>query len=417
MRSDIIRQACILVGGKGTRLGHLTRSVPKPLIHIDENTAFLDIVIDQVVRQGFDDIVLLAGHLGHLVRERYDHRHYGSARLHVIVEREPSGTAGALAAAQEIIAPQFLLLNGDTYADINLRALSLDWMTGDLDGVVALQAIDDPSRYGTVVLDQDRVVGFLEKGQGTGPALINIGAYVLRKSIVNRIHSFPCSLETDILPSLATERRLKGKVCDGYFIDIGVPQSLEQAQRELLALARRRVAFLRRDCLICPNHRCDRQSQQVEWAHGAPESIRRLNDLGYRLVVVSNLPHGVQRCFDEQSADEVHKSMQEQLAALGSFIDAVQCWPHGLEAGIQPRQRDFDQKNDPGMISGGLKDFSGSFMISDKQIDIEAAKRMGISGYLFDEGDLAVFLEECLADLAKPKAQSPRTYDFPVGKQ
>jgi dTDP-glucose pyrophosphorylase len=407
MRPDIIRQACILVGGRGTRLGHLTRLVPKPLIHIDENTAFLDIVIDQVARQGFDDIVLLAGHLGHLVRERYDHRHYGSARLHVIVEREPSGTAGALAAAQEIIAPQFLLLNGDTYADIDLRALSLEWMTSDLDGVIALQVIDDPSRYGAVVLDQDRVVGFLEKGQGTGPALVNIGAYVLRKSIVNRIHSFPCSLEADILPSLARERRLKGKVCDGYFIDIGVPQSLEQARRELPALMRRRVAFLRQDCLIRADQGNYHQSRQVEWIRGAPESIRRLNDLGCRVIVVSNLPCGDRRCFDEQSADDLHRSMHEQSAALGSFIDAFQYWPHGSEAGIQTTQRDFDRKIDQGMIFGGLKDFSGCFIISDKQIDIEAAKRMGIPGYLFDEGDLAVFLEECLADLAKPKAQSP----------
>jgi D-glycero-D-manno-heptose 1,7-bisphosphate phosphatase len=206
-------------------------------------------------------------------------------------------------------------------------------------------------------------------------------------------------------------------VCDGYFIDIGVPQSLEQARRELPALMRRRVAFLRQDCLIRADHGNYHQSRQVEWIRGAPESIRRLNDLGCRVIVVSNLPCGARRCFDEQSADDLHRSIQEQSAALGSFIDAFQYWPRGSEAGIQTRQRDFDQKIDQGMIFGGLKDFSGSFMISDKQIDIEAAKRMGITGYLFDEGDLAVFLEECLADLAQPKAQFPRPYDFPVGKQ
>jgi dTDP-glucose pyrophosphorylase/histidinol phosphatase-like enzyme len=405
MKSEIVRQACILVGGKGTRLGHLTRSVPKPLIHVAENTAFLDVVIDQVARQGFDDIVLLAGHLGHLVQERYDRQRRGSAHVRVMIERQPSGTAGALAAAEEIIAPQFLLLNGDTYADINLRALSSEDMTSDLDGVIALQTIADPSRYGTVVLEQDRVVRFLEKGQEREPALINIGAYVMRRSIVNRVRSLPCSLETDILPSLARERRLKGRVCEGYFIDIGVPQSLEQARRELLPLTRRRVAFLGLDYLICTDRGRDCQSrQQVEWMRGAPESIRRLNDLGYRVIVVGNLPRRGQRCLDEQGVDALREWMQDQLATQGSFIDAFQYYTQESEASIKTGRGHFGQKLDPGMIFDGFKDSSircsGSFMLSDKQIDIEVARRMGIPGYVFRGGDLAVFLEKCLAELA-----------------
>ena len=58
--SDVIRQACILVGGKGTRLGNLTRVTPKPILEIGQGKAFLDIVIEQAVRQGFNDVVLLA---------------------------------------------------------------------------------------------------------------------------------------------------------------------------------------------------------------------------------------------------------------------------------------------------------------------------------------------------------------------
>ena len=85
---NVIRQACILVGGKGTRLGSLTRATPKPLLEIGQGVAFLDIVIEQVVRQGFNDVVLLAGHLGHLVQERYDGRPLGDARIRVVVEPE-----------------------------------------------------------------------------------------------------------------------------------------------------------------------------------------------------------------------------------------------------------------------------------------------------------------------------------------
>jgi Nucleotidyl transferase len=151
------------VGGKGTRLGELTRTTPKPLIEIAENKSFLDIVIEQVARQGFDDIVLLAGYLGDLVRARYDGRASGTARIRVVVETEPLGTAGALAAARDLIAPRFLMVNGDTFFDIDLRTLCASRDDLDCDAMLALHRVPDASRYGSVVLEKDRIVSFREK--------------------------------------------------------------------------------------------------------------------------------------------------------------------------------------------------------------------------------------------------------------
>ena len=233
-----VRQACILVGGKGTRLGEVTRTVPKPLVEIDGDTVFLDIVIDQLARQGFDDIVLLAGYLGALVQARYDGRAFGNARLRVVVEPEPRGTAGALLAAREVIAPHFLMLNGDSLFDIDLRALCAGIDAGG-EGLIALRHVDDASRYGLVLLDGSRIVRFVEKQQAAGPGLINAGIYVLGAGILDRIRALPCSMETAVFPALAQERTLCGKICEGYFIDIGLPETLQQARRELLALARR----------------------------------------------------------------------------------------------------------------------------------------------------------------------------------
>jgi D-glycero-D-manno-heptose 1,7-bisphosphate phosphatase len=233
-----VRQACILVGGKGTRLGEVTRAVPKPLVEIGGDTVFLDIVIDQLARQGFDDIVLLAGYLGAVVQARYDGRAFGPARLRVVVEPEPRGTAGALLAAREVIAPRFAMLNGDSFFDIDLRALCAGIDTGS-DALIALRQVDDASRYGSVLLDGSRVVRFVEKRQAAGAGLINAGIYVLGAGIVDRIRALPCSMETGVFPALAQERKLCGRVCEGYFIDIGLPETLQQARRELATLALR----------------------------------------------------------------------------------------------------------------------------------------------------------------------------------
>lgn len=228
------RQACILVGGKGTRLGDITRSTPKPLLEIGEGVCFLDFLIEWIAWHGFDDVVLLAGHLGHLVQSRYDGRRFGDARVRVRIEPQPLGTAGALVSASDMLQSRFLLLNGDSFFDIDVRALAAEPCI-DCDAVIALRRVPDASRYGSVQLHGDRILRFNEKVRA-GPALISAGIYVLNASIVGRIQSLPCSIETDIFPALAADRLLKGRICDGYFIDIGLPETLQQGQRELLAL-------------------------------------------------------------------------------------------------------------------------------------------------------------------------------------
>jgi NDP-sugar pyrophosphorylase family protein len=239
-----IRQACVLVGGKGTRLGALTRDAPKPLMSIGDDAVFLDIVIGQLARHGFTDIVLLAGHLGDAVRGRYHHRRVGAADIRVVVEPEPRGTAGALLSAREAIAPHFLLLNGDSFFDIDLRAFAAATTAGDCEALLALRHVDDGARYGSVVMQGDRIVWFAEKSTAAGSALISGGIYRLSADILDRIHALPCSIETDVFPLLTEERRLHGKVCDGYFIDIGLPESLRQARQDLLAVAQREAAVI-----------------------------------------------------------------------------------------------------------------------------------------------------------------------------
>jgi NDP-sugar pyrophosphorylase family protein len=244
-----IRQACILVGGMGTRLGDMTRSVPKPLLEIAPGVSFLDIVIEQVARQGFTDVVLLAGYLGHLVRERYEGRTFGPAQVRVLVEPEPRGTGGALAYARAVIAPRFLLLNGDSFFNINIRALAAQ--AAGIEALVALRRVSNASRYGTVDLEGNRIVHFREKASDvTGSALINTGVYVVDASVLDRIRTLPCSIERDVFPVLAQEGRLAGDIREGYFLDIGLPETLERGRRELLALRCRPAAFLDRDGVL-----------------------------------------------------------------------------------------------------------------------------------------------------------------------
>lgn len=401
----MIRQACILVGGKGTRLGALTSTIPKPLLDIGDGMAFLDLVIEQLSRQGFDDIVLLAGYLARAVEERYHDRKIGSARIRLSVETTPLGTAGALVAAKAMLAPRFLMLNGDSFFDVNLRGFAAD-SAGD-DAAIALRQVADASRYGAVDLKDGRIVQFREKDPANrGPALINGGIYLVTSSIVDHIASLPCSIETEIFPGMAREGRLAGKVLDGYFLDIGLPETLERGRRELRALRHRPAAFLDRDGVINADHGYVHRPEQVEWIPGARDAIRRINDLGYRVVVVTNQAGVAHGYYEEEAIHALHAWMNEQLATKGAFIDAFYHCPYHPEARVEKyRASHQDRKPAPGMLLRALADLDmdrdRSFLIGDRDSDIEAARQARIPGFLFPGGDLVTFVDKCLREMQR----------------
>ncbi|WP_159288996.1 HAD-IIIA family hydrolase [Methylosinus sporium] len=388
------RQAVILVGGKGTRLGALASSTPKPLMAIGGDMVFLDALLLEIVRHGFDDILLLAGHLHEKIRERYCGRSIRGASLRVVVESGPAGTAGALRNAASLLDSTFLLANGDTLFDINLRRLSACLETRpDVLGVLALRRESDSTRYGSVRLQDGYVVAFREKESGREPAFINAGVGVFRREMSTFVEETPCSMELDVYPRLAAARTILGEVFDGYFIDIGTPESLRKARLDL-ANRRRPAVFFDRDGVLNHDAGYCHRVDALEWTRGAVETIRLVNEAGALAIVVSNQAGVAHGLFCEADIDRFHAEMSTQLAAAGAHIDAFYFCPYHPDAAVAEwRHPDHpDRKPNPGMIRRALAewpiDMNSSLLIGDKASDMEAARRAGIRGILFQGGDL-----------------------------
>lgn len=222
------RQCVMLVGGLGSRLGTLTRDTPKPMLPV-AGRPFLDHLLLKAARQGFDQVLLLAGHRSEVMSD-----HLASSGLperlgltvSLSVEAEPLGTAGALTQARDQLDETFLLINGDTWFDFDWRDLAA---MDAFPAALALRRVAPADRYETVQLEDERVVAFQPRRPDLSEGLINGGAYRLTKSIVpTRLG--PASLESDLLPDLCEKGRLGGRIFDGAFIDIGLPESLLQAQ-------------------------------------------------------------------------------------------------------------------------------------------------------------------------------------------
>lgn len=266
-----LQQCVILVGGLGTRLGALTASRPKPLLPVG-GRPFVHYLLWHARRFGFTKALLLAGYRAEVLAEEMQALSVPGLDLQMVAEPEPLGTGGAICAAAEALDEQFLLMNGDSLFDFNWLALA-PIMAADPRCAVAmsLRAVADASRFGVAELDQGRVAAFHERGGPEG-GLINAGVYLVRRE---GLSGFPGSgsFERDMLPALAADGRVRGLAAEGFFLDIGVPDSYEAAQTEV-------PQSLRRGAVILPLERLSEP--------GAVARVRRANDQG--LFVFASAP-------------------------------------------------------------------------------------------------------------------------------
>lgn len=397
-------QCVILCGGLGTRLGALTAETPKPLLAVD-GEPFLETLIFEIGRQGFRRILLLAGFqsgkMVAFVENSPAVKRFGITAT-VAVEPEPAGTAGALWHARDHLADSFFLINGDTWFDVPLLALWAAWKAKEevALGAVALRFVEDADRYGSVDVEGDLVTRFREKDRTGRPGYINGGIYLLSKRILERVKPI-CSLERDVLPSVAAEGRLIARKFDRYFIDIGLPETYEQAQTEIPAQRRRPAAFLDRDGVINIDSGYVGSVDRFEFVRGAPAAVRRLNEAGYYVFVVTNQAGIGRGYYDTPDHLALMDHIADELRAHGAHIDDHRFCPHHPDATIPAYRNDHPwRKPRPGMILDLIEhwpvDLENSFVIGDKDTDLQAGEAAGIPGHLFEGGDLDAFVSRLL---------------------
>lgn len=228
-----IRQAVILCGGIGSRLGELTKSTPKPLLPV-AGRPFLAFLLDRLREEKLDRFLLLAAFENEQIKRfaaDYMAQH-PQVTIEVAVEPGRVGTGGAIWHARDALDAYFYLLNGDSWLNASLRDLDT-LMTADTMGVLSLRHVEDRSRYGAVQTQGSQVTVFGGSGSASGPGYINGGVYLFSKDIVEHLPK-DGSLEQVTLPPLAEQGKLSGVPRDCYFIDIGVIEDFDRAQTELM---------------------------------------------------------------------------------------------------------------------------------------------------------------------------------------
>lgn len=224
----------ILAGGLGTRLKSVIADIPKPMAEIN-GIPFLHHLVNYLDKFNLNKINFLTGFKSDVIEDYFSREIFHKFTFNFIKENQPLGTGGAVNyGIKELnIQNDFLLLNGDSIFLIDLNDY-LDFHFANKSNItLALKQMKNPSRYGTVSLANEKIKEFKEK-RDIDEGLINCGVYIFNPSVFRKFESGSrFSLEKDLLEKHLNIEEIYGKTYDSYFIDIGLPESYNEASKKL----------------------------------------------------------------------------------------------------------------------------------------------------------------------------------------
>ena len=238
-------KALILAGGFGTRLRPLSCTRPKLLFPI-ANKPLLDLTLERLAANGIDEAVLAVNFMAEALEKHCGNTRHG-IRLHYSRDMPLTsktarssqgalGTGGPVKQAQKLLGDKepFLVLNGDILTDADYSRIVQDHEENNGIATIALHRVEDPSRYGVVEMTEKKhIIRFTEKPSKEATSkLVNAGVYVFEPDIFNYIPMGKrCSLEKEVFPKIAEERKLFGHEIKGLWIDVGKPADYIRANQ------------------------------------------------------------------------------------------------------------------------------------------------------------------------------------------
>ncbi|MEM3733826.1 MAG: sugar phosphate nucleotidyltransferase [Nitrososphaerales archaeon] len=229
----------VLAGGEGTRLRPLTLTRPKPMLPLGP-TPVIEHLIKHLTNIGFNEIILTIGYMGEQVKRYLGDGSRFNARIHYSFEPEDYlvGTAGSVKMVSHLLQQRFLVIQGDTYTEVDLSKVVKAHIESGCDATIMVKSVENPWLFGTVEYDEKGIItGFQEKPEPERCRTnkISTGVYVFEPDVLDFITQPPCDFARNVFPKmLASRKKMLAYECEGYWVDVGSRQGYIEAQAHLL---------------------------------------------------------------------------------------------------------------------------------------------------------------------------------------
>ena len=400
-----INQAVILCGGKGTRLGGLTKTVPKPLLEV-AGEVLLDRSIRLLAEHGIERVLLIAGHLGDQIERHYGEGEFAGVKVEVFVEPSPLGTSGALPLVKEQLDEQFLLVYGDVFIDFDISRVTDAHQTWRKKGALATlltRPSDHPWDSHLIARNDEGWVEEFVFEQEDGKLYENCGnvaIYCLERNFVDEIPAGASDFGRDIFPAVLGRGGKLGTVdleIGGFVRDMGTPDRLAVVERYIARKASAeearthplplKVAFLDRDGTLNVEKGHLKSPEDLELLPGVESALARLKSAGWRCILITNQPGIARGEFEVKDLEAIHEALLSRIEEAGGSIEAIYYSPYHPEThhgeGVRELRRASDcRKPNSGMIFQAAEErdlnLAECVMIGDSWRDVRAGQGAGV---------------------------------------
>lgn len=380
IHSKKIQQVVFLCGGLGTRLMPLTETVPKPLVECN-NKPFIEYLIEQFVDQGIYNFLMLTGYLGDKIIDRLGDGCQFGAKIEYHNGPVHWNTSRRLWEARKLISSEIYLMYSDNFALIKLDELK---KINESENKILTLSLMKKSP-GNICLDNKNQPMSYNPKRSTSSPYVEIGYMYLRfNQIVNKLKDNNLEFST-VISSLVKEGQVNAILNNGVYYSISDPPRLLTTEKYLKS---KKIILLDRDGVInekAPEWDYVKNLKEFTWIEKSKKSLIKLAKDGYEFIIITNQAGIARKKILKKDLQEIHDYIFNQLKDVGvNIIDTYVC-PHNWHDNC------FCRKPEPGLLLQASKEhffrLDKTIFVGDKKSDIEAAKRAGSKGLLFDKNN------------------------------
>ena len=229
-KTELTNPVVIMAGGKGKRLRPYTENCPKPMLPVD-GKPILEILLEQCIEKGFKNFYFSVNYLKEQIVDYFGDGSNWRVSINYLVEDKPLGTAGSLKLLPADLDQSFLVLNGDVLTQLDASRLLAFHKQNKSDATLCVREHIVTIPFGVVEANGIELMKLKEKPSVS--VMVNAGIYVLDPRLLPLIPR-DTFLDMPELLEIGQQNSYKVSVCPvhEYWIDVGRPETLEQADRE-----------------------------------------------------------------------------------------------------------------------------------------------------------------------------------------